>query len=210
MRVQIHESYDLQLARKYILCSSLLWLTMLLVALVAAAVLLPKMAQMTQKDFGKILSTPWIGFYLVCWLAMFITQVTGYYKLAKASRNLLLFRCIAFPYIADAILSLIALLAFKDPHSMLSFKTLSFSLYAYYNYRLFAELSRVTQDQVFKNGIILIGIGLVFALLVLVSGGSGGSSFLFLGLGLFSLVGALVGWGMIFVGFVRFKEISYP
>ncbi|WP_233710514.1 phosphatidylglycerophosphate synthase [Helicobacter salomonis] len=178
---------------------------MLFVTPIVALVLLPQMTQITQEELARVLK-PWWGFYLVWWFAVFVTQVIGYYKLAKVSRNLLLFRCVAFPYVADAILSLIALIAFKDPISMLSFKSLSFFLYAYYDYRLFAELSRVTQDHVFKNGIILIGIGLTLSLLVLVGAGDLG----FLVLGLLFLVGALAGWGMIFMGFVRLKEISYP
>lgn len=203
MTIHLHENAELQVARKAILSAHALLVLLLGLTAFGAMVFLQKGSA---PNF-KTLNPSVVGLYSILWLGMFICQIFGYYKLAKVGRNLLIFRCIAFPYIADALLSLFLLLAMPKASitQIFNFKIITFFLYAYYSYKLFYELSRVTEDHYFRQGILLLGFSLTL-LLFIVGIGRGALilfSFLF-------LVGMLVGWGMIFVGFFRLKQINTP
>ncbi len=207
MTIFIENSPELQSARRYILGAMSLGFVLWLVIFFGMFSWVS-----TYKGFVVSLkNSPWLGFYLFLLLTMFVAQVVGYYKLAKVSRNLLLFRCVAFPYIADALLSLCGLLVFKNPADMLQLKFLTLALYAYYNYRLFMELTRVTQDPLFKYGMLVIGLCFMFILfMVLILGSVSLYRFVIFGVWVLWWMGVLVGWSMIVLGFVRFKQISYP
>ncbi|WP_104741527.1 phosphatidylglycerophosphate synthase [Helicobacter ailurogastricus] len=203
MTIYIHENAELQVARRAILCSHILLVLLLGATALGAIAFLQKSVT---PDF-KALSPSAVGFYFLVWLAMFACQIFGYYKLAKVGRNLLIFRCIAFPYIADALLSLFLLLVMPQASitQLFNFKIITFFLYAYYSYKLFYELSRVTDERFFRQGILLLGFCLT--LLLFIVGISRGALILF---SLLFLVGMLVGWGMIFMGFFRLKQINTP
>ncbi|BCZ16782.1 hypothetical protein NHP190003_00640 [Helicobacter sp. NHP19-003] len=203
MTIYLHENAELQVARKAILSAHALLVLLLGLTAFGAVVLLQKSAI---PDF-KALNPSAVGLYFLLWLAMFVCQIFGYYKLAKVGRNLLIFRCVAFPYIADALLSLFLLLAMPKASvvQLFNFKIVTFFLYAYYSYKLFYELSRVTEEKFFRQGILLLGFCLT--LLLFIVGISRGALLLF---SFLFLVGMLVGWGMIFTGFFRLKQINTP
>ncbi|WP_104628867.1 hypothetical protein [Helicobacter bizzozeronii] len=206
MTIHIQENKDLQTARRTILVAHVLLALTTLGAFFGLAAWLQKSGGHAERLSG-FFTSPLMGVLLLCMLAVFVFQIAGYYKLAKVSRNLLIFRCIAFPYIADAILSLLALMLFPKASldQMLHVKSITFLLYLYYSYRLFDELSRVTQDRAFKRGVLLIGgaLGLLFLLANL-------GPALVANWGILLVVSMVVGWGMIFLGFVRLKQISTP
>ncbi|CCM11379.1 hypothetical protein [Helicobacter heilmannii] len=203
MTIYLHKNAELQVARKAILSANVLLVLLLGLTAFGAMTLLQKGGA---PDF-KTLSPSAVGFYFLLWLGMFVCQIFGYYKLAKVGRNLLIFRCVAFPYIVDALLSLFLLLAMPKASitQIFNFKIITFFLYAYYSYKLFYELSRVTEDNYFRQGILLLGFCLTLLLFILGIGRGALILFSFL-----FLVGMLVGWGMIFTGFFRLKHINTP
>ncbi|CRF45459.1 hypothetical protein [Helicobacter heilmannii] len=203
MTIYLHKNAELQVARKAILSANALLVLLLGLTAFGAMVFLQKGST---PNF-KTLSPSVVGLYSILWLGMFICQIFGYYKLAKVGRNLLIFRCVAFPYIADALLSLFLLLAMPKASitQIFNFKIITFFLYAYYSYKLFYELSRVTEDNYFRQGILLLGFCLTLLLFILGIGRGALILFSFL-----FLVGMLVGWGMIFTGFFRLKHINTP
>ncbi|WP_104637621.1 hypothetical protein [Helicobacter felis] len=204
MTIFIENSPELQSARRYILVAMSLGLVLWL------AVSIGLLSWFL--DFKGLFAIS--KSYLFLWLTMFIAQVVGYYKLAKVSRNLLLFRYAAFPYIADALLSLCGLLLSKsivDIVGMALLKFLTLVFYAYYSYCLCAELTRVTKDPLFKRGVLVIGLCFAFILSVgAILGNAHVYRIVIFGVGALGALGALVGWGMIMLGFVRLKQISYP
>ncbi|MFC3848288.1 phosphatidylglycerophosphate synthase [Helicobacter baculiformis] len=218
MTIFIENSPQLQSARKYILCAMALWFVLALITLISA----PSWFAHAPKNLSASLKSPWMGFYLFLWLLMFVTQVVGYYKLAKVGRNLLLFRCVVLPHIAHALLSLCGLLVFKNPADMLQlkiltldlyvyFKILILALYAYYSCRLCVELTRVTQNPLFKRGMLTIGLCFAFILFVgLAFANVPVPMYVIFVMGWLWAVVMLVGWGMIAAGFVQLKQISCP
>ncbi|WP_281746597.1 phosphatidylglycerophosphate synthase [Helicobacter suis] len=202
MIINIQDNRELQAARRVILCSHVFLVLLLLSTTYTFAWLQKSHAGDVASAFKNLHQT-WIGFYLCMWFSVFVCQIFGYYKLAKVGRNLLIFRCIAFPYIADAILSLGLFLILPNASvtTLFNSKIITFFLYTYYSCKLFYELSRVTQEHFFRQGILLLSLSLSLLLFTVVLSQRALLAFLF-------LIGILVGWGMIFIGFYRLKYIS--